>query len=132
MSRRKEVKKLDAVFSKYVRTKHADKSGRVCCVTCGVKKPIKEMHAGHFMSRSKYSTRWMHDEDNGMVNVLPQCPRCNLYDSSQSYKFGRRLDAIYGEGTAERVHQASEQLSKFSLVDIVTMRKYYEKKLSEL
>jgi len=132
MSRRKEVKKLDAVFSKYIRNLYADKAGRTKCITCGVLKPVAEMHAGHFMSRSKYSTRWMHDPSTGMVNVLPQCPRCNLYDSSQSYKFGRKLDAIYGEGTAEKVHQASQQMSKFSLTDIVAMRKMYEQKLKDL
>ena len=31
-------KKLDAIFSKYIRLKDADKNGYVKCYTCGVKK----------------------------------------------------------------------------------------------
>ncbi|MAN62518.1 MAG: hypothetical protein CMI60_11305 [Parvibaculum sp.] len=132
MSRSKEIKKLDKVFSKYVRKFHEDKYGLCTCITCGVQKPPKEMHAGHFMSRGCYSTRWLHQPDEGMVNVLPQCPRCNLYDSNQNYKYGLALDAKYGKGTAEKIYNLSKQTSKYSIVDIVAMRKNYEKLLSEL
>jgi len=90
------------------------------------------MHAGHFMSRGCYSTRWLHKPDEGMVNVAPQCPRCNLYDSNQNYKYGLALDAKYGKGTAEKIYNLSKQTSKYSIVDIVAMRKNYEKLLSEL
>lgn len=132
MSRSKEIKKLDKVFSQYVRKFHEDKYRLCTCITCGVQKPASAMHAGHFMSRGCYSTRWLHQPDEGMVNVLPQCPRCNLYDSNQNYKYGLALDSKYGKGTAEKIYNLSKQTSKYSIVDIVAMRKKYEKLLSEL
>ena len=132
MSRSKEIKKLDAVFSKYIRKKYADKSGRVSCFTCGRVKKIEEMHCGHFMSRACYSTRWMHDPSEGMVNTMPQCPKCNLFDSNQNYVYSRRLDEVFGEGTAEKVYLASKQSSKYTIVDIVALRKHYEKLLDDL
>ena len=132
MSRRKEVKKLDAVFSKGTSGQNMP-TDLVECVVLRV------------ASRSQLR-KCMRATSCHVPNTLPggcttrrtewsmYCPApdvtCTMF--SQSYKFGKRLDAIYGEGTAERVHQASEKLSKFSLPDIVAMRKYYEKKLSEL
>ena len=132
MSRAKEVKKLDAAFSKWVRNKYADASGRVKCFTCGVSKLVSDMHCGHFMSRKSYSTRWLHDADNGLVNTMPQCPRCNLFDQNQNYVFSRRLDEVFGEGTADKVYSLSKQTRKFSLIDIVAMRKHYEQLLKDL
>ena len=65
--RSKLVKKLDIVFSKYVRLSNADKNGNCTCVTCNNTFYWKEIQAGHFMSRKHYSIRW--DERN----VKPQC-----------------------------------------------------------
>lgn len=125
------MKKLDAAFSKWVRNKYADKSGRVKCFTCHVSRPVGDMHCGHFMSRASYSTRWLHDPDNGMVNTMPQCPRCNLFDSNQNYVFSRRLDEVFGEGTADKVYRLSKETRKFTIIDIVAMRKKYEQLLNE-
>lgn len=62
------VKQLDKVFSEYIR-KRDDGKG---CVTCGVKKPWKEMQACHYFSRGKIPTRWHED------NVFSGCYRCNV------------------------------------------------------
>ena len=69
-SRKSIVKKLDQVFSLYVRNKYA-KNGFCECITCGRKYPIKQIQCGHFMSRKNYSTRWE------LENVAPQCFGCN-------------------------------------------------------
>ena len=68
-------KKLDIIFSKYIRLKDADPSGNVECYTCGVVKQWEKdgMQAGHFMSRKHTITRW--DEQN----VKPQCYTCNCH-----------------------------------------------------
>jgi hypothetical protein len=44
------VKVLDALVSKYIRTKYS--KDWICeCVSCWVKKPIAEMHNAHFIKR---------------------------------------------------------------------------------
>ena len=132
MSRSKEIKKLDAAFSKWIRHKDVDSNGLASCWTCGVKKKPEAMHAGHFMSRSSYSTRWLHDEESQLFNVLSQCPRCNLFDQNQNYIFGRRLDEVYGKGTAEKIYLLSKQTKKYTLPEIIAMRKQYEQMLKDL
>lgn len=66
-------RELDRVFSLYVRWKAADKNGLVECFTCGEKKSVKQMQAGHFIPRQYLSLRWSVD------NTKPQCPRCNIW-----------------------------------------------------
>jgi hypothetical protein len=36
-------------FSKYIRLKNADEFGWCVCITCGIPKFWKEIHAGHYV-----------------------------------------------------------------------------------
>ena len=132
MTRKKLIARLDKVFSQWVRRKDADHRGYVECFTCGGVKHWKMMDAGHFQSRAKYSTRWMYDPDEGMVNIMPQCRRCNAFRSGEQYIFARKLDAIYGEGTAERIEQASNQTRKYSVEELEALIDVYNRRLRKL
>ena len=50
-SRKTIVKKLDAIFSIYIRRRYA-KDDIAECVTCGKQDHWKSLQAGHFMSRN--------------------------------------------------------------------------------
>lgn len=126
LSFRAEVKKLDRVFSQWLRHTHADEDGLVECWTCRVKKPINEMQAGHFMSRSHYSVRWT------VGNVMPQCPKCNLFQGGRQYEFGKRLDAEFGEGMAEGLHKRSKLPGNHSALGLKEIREELQKELDEL
>ena len=91
-SRKTIVKKLDAIFSIYIRRRYA-KNNIAECVTCGKRDHWKNLQAGHFMSRKHYATRW--DEDN----VEVQCMACNVYRYGEQYKFSKYL----GEDKADRL-----------------------------
>jgi hypothetical protein len=109
MKRSTIVKKLDKIFSIWIRSKDADHAGMVDCFTCGVSKSWKyEIDAGHFMGRGKYATRW--DEQN----VKPQCKKCNGFRSGEQYLFSKHLDEEYGKGTADELVYQSNQLAKFT------------------
>lgn len=103
--------KLDKLFSEWIRRRNAGHDGIVSCFTCGVKKHWKQMHAGHFMSRRHHTTRW--DE----INVQVQCPKCNLFNQGEQYKFGLYLDQRFGEGTAEELEQRSKVITKINRID---------------
>jgi len=120
MSVTKLKKKLDVVFSRYVRTRDLDDNGRATCFTCGVQKPWKELHAGHFQSRSKLATRF--DE----VNVQVQCPRCNLWNQGEQYQFALNLDEHYGAGTAQRIVAASNGTRRISAGEYQQLIAHYE------
>ena len=114
MKRSAIVKKLDKIFSIWVRSKDADHTGQVDCYTCGVSKSWKyEIDAGHFMGRGKYATRW-HEEDGDSKNVKPQCKKCNGFRSGEQFLFSKHLDEQYGKGTADEIVYLSNQLARFT------------------
>ena len=119
-------KKLDVLFSQYIRRRNADHLGRVKCFTCGVEKHWKEQQAGHFQSRSHHSTRW--DE----VNVQVQCVKCNMYRQGEQYKFGLYLDDRFGDGTAEELENRAKTIVKLNRVDYEEAIERYKQKIREL
>jgi hypothetical protein len=116
----KLVKKLDAVFSLFVRMSNADHKGFCECITCGRKYHYKEIQAGHFMSRKHYSTRW--DEDN----VKPQCKGCNIFGQGEQYRYSVYL----GKETSDRLLERSREIQKFTIGDIEEMILKYQEKLN--
>jgi len=119
VSRSKLVKKLDTVFSQYIRLKNSVDE-KATCFTCGKVDHWKKLQNGHFQSRKHYSTRW--DEENCQV----QCAGCNVFKYGEQYKFSVNLDAKYGEGTAERLSIKAQQIIKLSNFEIEDMIKRYK------
>lgn len=115
------VKKLDTIFSEYIRRRYA-KNDIAQCVTCGKKDHWKKLQAGHFMSRKHYSTRW--DE----TNVQVQCNACNVFRYGEQYKFSLYL----GADVSEELHRKSRQIEKFSNADLVMMYESYKQKVKDL
>ena len=123
MKRSTIVKKLDKIFSIWIRSKDADHAGMVDCYTCGVSKDWKyEIDAGHFQSRGKYATRWNED------NVKPQCKRCNGFRGGEQYQFALRL----GTDLADELVLLSNQLARFTNDELLEKIKYYTKLVKEL
>ncbi len=120
-SRKTLVKKLDTVFSIYIRRRYA-KDNIAECVTCGKQDHWKNLQAGHFMSRKHYATRW--DEDN----VEVQCMGCNVYRYGEQYKFSKYL----GETLADALLVKSRQIQKFTDADLIDLIELYTDKVNNL
>jgi hypothetical protein len=121
LTRSKLVKKLDTVFSQYIRQKNAVDEISTC-FTCGKKDHWKKLQNGHFQSRKHYSTRW--DE----INCQVQCAGCNVFKYGEQYVFGKKLDQKFGYGTSERLHLKSKQIIKladFELEDLIIRYKKF-------
>ena len=118
ISRKGLVKKLDKVFSIYIRTRLA-KENQVQCVTCGTRKHWKEVDAGHFVSRRHYSTRW------NPQNVHAQCKSCNGFHGGQNYIMGKYIDKTYGEGYLQSSGTMSRQIKKFTDQDLKDLIEIY-------
>ena len=115
LTRTKLVKKLDAIFSQYIRLKNSVDE-IATCFTCGKQDHWKKLQNGHFQSRRHYSTRW--DE----VNCQVQCQKCNIWNAGEQFLFSQNLDNKFGEGTARRLHIKSQQtikLADFELEDMI-------------
>ena len=120
-TRSKVVKKLDVVFSQYIRLSNADKNGICTCVTCGKKYHWKQIQAGHFMSRKHYSTRWVED------NVKPQCYGCNVMQQGQQYKFSKYL----GNNLSEQLYSKSKEVVKFTTDELQDKITYYSERVKK-
>ena len=125
VSRSKLVKKLDTVFSQYIRLKNSV-DGKATCFTCGKVDEWKKLQNGHFQSRKHYSTRW--DE----TNVQTQCSGCNVFRYGEQFKFGMYLEQAYGNGAAEEMHNKSREITKFSDIQLLEKIEYYNELLTNL
>ena len=123
--RSKLIKKLDKVFSQYIRTRGTE-DGWGNCYTCSARKHWKEVDAGHFQSRGKYATRW------NEKNVQFQCKRCNGFRGGEQYKFAQQLDVTYGEGTADQLVKESNQISKYGVNDLRELITLYTNKCEQI
>jgi len=121
-TRSKLVKKLDVVFSQYIRLSNADNNGYCTCVTCNKKFHWKEIQAGHFMSRKHYSIRW--DERN----VKPQCVACNVYRAGEQYKYSLYL----GNNLSKTLLEESRELRKFTNIELEEMIFDYNERVKKL
>lgn len=124
-TRKSLVKKLDDIFSQYIRRRYAV-NDIAECYTCGIKKEYKKQQAGHFASRRHYSTRW--DE----FNVQVQCYGCNVCNQGLQFEFGKRLCLQYGDNFAENLMIKSKQIVKFADVDLIDMIELYSNKILAL
>jgi len=126
LTRKQLVKRLDNVFSQYIRLRNANSLGIAECYTCGKQDNWKKLQCGHFQSRKHYGTRW--DETNCQV----QCSGCNVFKYGEQYKFGVRLDQDFGQGTAEDLHTKAIQITKYSNVDLEGLITKYKSEVKKL
>ena len=115
LTRSKLVKKLDAVFSQYIRLKNSDEFGNATCFTCGKVDHWKKLQNGHFQSRKHYATRW--DEMNCQV----QCVSCNMFKGGEQFLFGKYLDERFYVGLSDTMFFKAKETVKFADFEIEEM-----------
>jgi hypothetical protein len=118
-------KKLDQVFSWYIRKSHADKNGYCKCVTCGKVVHWKDIQCGHFISRRHKATRW---EEK---NCGPQCVGCNIYNQGAGPAYASYLIRKYGEGIVDLLLAKSRSVWKGGRFEYEAMISEYEEKLKQ-
>lgn len=123
---RKLIKHLDKVFSEYVRLRDSDWRGLATCISCGKKAPWKEYHAGHYISRVHYSTRW------NEYNVNAQCPGDNLFKQGASDEYALALQKKHGPDILSLLNIIKHSQVHFTRQDYLSMIADYEVKLERL
>lgn len=129
-AKKKSVKtlktKLWRMFSKYIRLRDSDEDGYVECFTGGGKMWWRDSQAGHFQSR-RFSSTFIHEK-----NVHAQSPEHNLFLAGNQYVYGKRLDEVYGQGTADELVQLSRQTFKITIPWLEERLEYYSKEVERL
>ncbi len=96
-------KKLDTVFSQFIRLRDNGKG----CYTCGVKRTWKELQCGHFCPRQYLSLRY--DERN----CHSQCYACNMLYNGQPSRYAINLKRDYGEGIIEELERKRQEITRY-------------------
>ena len=91
------VKKLDRVFSLYIRLRDAMPSGFVRCISCGKIKRFEDVDCGHYFSRTHMATRF--DEDNCNAG----CRSCNRMSADHLIGYRKNLVAKIGLNRIDRL-----------------------------
>ena len=126
VSRSQLVKRLDSVFSQYMRLKDADSNGMVECYTCGAVRHWKEQQAGHFYTRGRHATRW--DESN----IRVQDYACNIARSGNYIVFTKKMIAEMGMEAVDELEYKSLNGAKISTPELREKIAYYKGKVAEL
>ena len=124
-SRSQLVKKLDAIFSQYIRLSESV-DGIGTCVTCGTSKPWKEMQNGHFFTRGRYATRW------DVTNCHIQDAACNVFLKGNYIKYTTYMIDRYGREAVDELEFKSLNGAKISTVELREMIELYRGKVNEM
>lgn len=128
MVRRKPnlVKKLDRIFSLYIRLRDAMPNGYTRCISCGKIKSFEDMDCGHFYSRTHMATRY--DEDN----CHAECKACNRFSADHLIAYQTNLIRKIGISRFEKLGIKAKSTCHWLDSELVERIKYYSQKVNEL
>lgn len=128
LTRTKLIKKLDTIFSEYIRRSHADSNGIVKCYTCEKRAywKGKGMQNGHFISRASRILRWSED------NCRPQCYACNCMRYGQNYIFAMNLNEEFGYDIASELLIKSRETIKQADYELIELIDHYTDLVNKL
>jgi len=109
-------------FSQYIRMKDA-KGEYNKCFTCGIVKPWKELHAGHFIHGSTKPTYFIE------INVHPQCAKCNNYLSGNLINYTTKMIDLYGRDKVEELKKISHETKFWTIKELREIRDKYKQKV---
>lgn len=114
------VKKLDSVFSIYIRKKYSDNFGMSYCYTCSKQSHYKDLQNGHYISRGNMATRW--DEEN----CRSQCVSCNVFRNGNYVEYSTRLIEEIGLKKYKALIKKKYEIKQFSIKELQDLIKKYD------
>ncbi len=112
-------RKLDAVYSTYLRKNGADERGIASCYTCGVKKHWKDLQCGHYISRSYNQLRF--DPRNTKI----QCVGCNIFKNGNIDEYALKLTEEYGLQILKELAEEKRKIRQFTVQELTDLIKKY-------
>ena len=120
------IKKLDRVFSEFIRLRDTMPNGMFRCISCGKIKPYSQADCGHYHSRTHMSTRF--DEENANA----ECRACNRFCADHLVGYRKNLIAKIGEHRLDVLEWRAHQMKKWSDFELKELIKHYQAKVKDL
>lgn len=122
-------KKLDRIFSLYIRLRDVMPSGYVRCISCGQIKKFEDVDCGHFHSRRHMATRYNED------NCHAECKYCNRFSADHLIAYQRNLIQKIGKQRFDVLNMKAHSTCHYMDCELEQMITHYTaevKKLSSL
>lgn len=119
-------RKLDEVFSQYIRLRDAMPGGVFRCISCGQIKPLEQADCGHYFSRTHMATRY------NERNCHAECRSCNRFKADHLDGYRRNLVQKIGEQEFNLLLYQHIQTHYYSDFELSELIKHYQVKVKEL
>lgn len=116
-------RKLDKVFSEFIRKRDANAQGMGRCITCNRSALLE---AGHFIPRQHRATRWNERNCHG------QCSYCNRWQHGAQAEYYLALVKKYGQPTVDSLMRMKHQTVKFTRSDLQAMIEKFSQRCGAL
>ena len=120
------VKKLDRIFSYYIRLRDVMPNGVGKCISCGKIKPYGELDCGHFFGRMNMATRF--DEDN----CHGECRGCNRASADHLIFYQENLIKKIGVARFSSLRERAHSTKKWEEYELQEMIAKYTKEVKRL
>jgi len=120
------IKKLDRIFSLYIRLRDVMPSGYGRCISCGKIKPFEDLDCGHFHSRTHMATRY--DEDN----CSAECRYCNRFSADHLIGYEANLKRKMGENRFNLLNIKAHSCKRWYDFELEGMIKHYKEEVAKL
>nr|DAI40363.1 MAG TPA: NinG recombination protein [Caudoviricetes sp.]DAS49640.1 MAG TPA: NinG recombination protein [Caudoviricetes sp.] len=120
------TKKLDKVFSAYIRLRDTMPSGFFTCISCGQIKPFEQGDCGHYVNRQHMSLRFSE------MNCNMQCRKCNRFDEGNIMGYRQGLVKKYGEQRVVMLEAHKRETRHWSDFELEAMIKHYTEEVKRL
>ena len=137
MSYKTTKRKLNKIFSEFIRLRDSNEYGIGQCISCGKFITVwtkddklrfnQQAHAGHYYSRGASKSLY-YDEKN--VNL--QCVKCNTFMEGNKQGYAQGLIRRYGDGILDFLAVKAKNESRLSTVDLELLIREYEYKVKNL
>jgi hypothetical protein len=119
-------KKLDRIFSEFIRLRDADSNGYVRCITCGKVYFWRDVDNGHYCERAKLSTRF------NELNCHAQCVNCNWTHEGQKMIYREKLVGLYGAQEVKKLETLSQISGGDDSISLMYKIEEYQQKVKAL
>ena len=120
------VKKLDKVFSAYIRLRDVMPNGCFRCISCGEIKRFEQGDCGHFHSRVHMATRWEPD------NCHMECRACNRASADHIIKYRRNLVEKIGLDRVNRLEMMADSTKHWMQFELQEKIEYFTREAKRL
>lgn len=119
------IKKLDEVYSKWLRKERSIDGEIGQCYTCKTFDLIKNLQCGHYISRKYFSVRWLFE------NTFIQCYNCNCRMSGNYRVFTDNLIKDFGKEYIDNLEHRKNNTVKYDRFFYEQMINHYTNELNK-